>query len=397
MQDASFKDLLKSTEHRDLINNLIMLQGKKLFLDAERKIGVQAFQDTLSAHVLSNAFRNLSFEQLLDTLGWIAGTDIRSQLTQWNHPTALAEFMVGTPNVVRIETATQEIYQAEIVITNLSDQPGSVNMQLQFWSSREGDGKQYFNDEEKPTEWIIDFMPHQTKRIVSHWEDSPSAFNINTLFSKNLPVVVTARPGRIEDVYILEEEGEYILSEDYLNNEEEVIVDNEDTLLFTLSEPPHSGYIGELINKNTEEESFKYVGISEWNSPARWTSTTDQSYYGRSIRSATVIRSGKGEQYAEWKIPVPSIGRYDLYYYVRRPEELRRNNWGGRKNFLYEFIISSEVDDYEEVFELDMRRARDGWYLLDTYGITGDTLVVRLTDKSELNMITADAVKIVKK
>ena len=168
-------------------------------------------------------------------------------------------------------------------------------------------------------------------------------------------------------------------------------------MLFTLSEPPHSGYIGELINKNTEEESFKYVGISEWNSPARWTSTTDQSYYGRSIRSATVIRSGKGEQYAEWKIPVPSIGRYELYYYVRRPEELRRNNWGGRKNFLYEFIISSEVDDYEEVFELDMRRARDGWYLLDTYGITGDTLVVRLTDKSELNMITADAVKIVKK
>jgi hypothetical protein len=44
-----------------------------------------------------------------------------------------------------------------------------------------------------------------------------------------------------------------------------------------------------------------------------------------------------------------------------------------------------------------MRRARDGWYLVDTYGITGDTLVVRLTDKSELNMITADAVKIVKK
>lgn len=398
MQDASFKDLLKSTEHRDLINNLIMLQGKKLFLDAERKIGVQAFQDTLSAHVLSNAFRNLSFEQLLDTLGQIAGTDIRSQLVQWNQPTELAEFMVGTPNIVRIETATQEIYQAEIVITNLSNQPGSVNMQLQFWSSREGDGKQYFNDEEKPTEWIIDFEPHQTKRIVSHWEESPSAFNVNTLFSKNLPVVVTARSGRIEEVYILEEEGEYILSEDYLNNEEEVIVDNEDTLLFTLSEPPHSGYIGELINKNTEEESFKYVGVSEWNSPARWTSTTDQNYYGRSIRSASVIRSGKGEQYAEWKIPVPSIGRYELYYYVRRPEQLRRNNrGGGRKDYLYEFIISSEVDDYEEMFELDMRRARDGWYLLDTYGITGDTLVVRLTDKSELGMITADAVKIVKK
>ena len=397
MQDASFKDLLKETEYRDLMNNLIMLQGKKLFLDAERKLGVQAFRDTLSAHVLSNAFRNLSFEQLLDTLGQIAGTDIRSRLTEWNSPSQLAEFMIGTPVITFVETPTQEIYQAEMVLTNMSDRPGSVNMQLQFWSNREGDGKQYFNDEEKPTEWIVDFEPHQTKRLVSHWEEMPSAFNINTLFSKNLPVMVTVRPGRAEEAYVLLDEGEYVLTEGFLENEEEVIVDNEDSLLFSLSEAPPSGYIGELINKNTEEENFKYVGVNEWRAPARWTATTDQSFFGKSVRSAVVIRSGKGEQYAEWKIPVPSPGRYELYYYAQRPEQLRRNNGWGRQKYLYNFIVSSEVDDYEEPFELDMRRIVDGWNLLDTYGIAGDTLVVRLTDLSELSMITADAVKIVKK
>ena len=86
-----------------------------------------------------------------------------------------------------------------------------------------------------------------------------------------------------------------------------------------------------------------------------------------------------------------------MYYHVRRPEQLRRENRWGKKKYFYHFIVSSEVDEYEEEAELNMRQAYDGWNLIDTYGLTGDTLVVRLTDESELNMISADAVKIVKK
>lgn len=397
MQEFSFKELQNETKHRDLINNLIKLEGKKLFLNAERKLGVSAFQDTLFAHIKANAFQNLSFEALLDTLGEIADTDFRAQLQEWNQPAELTEFMIGTPTVTRIETELMEIYQAEIIIANLSDKAGSVNMKLQFWSQGGSNDYQIFDGEEKPTEWIIDFAPHETKRIVSHWEENPGTFIINTLFSKNLPVQMRARTGRVEDVYTLTPEGEYLLSKDFLDNKEEIIVDNEDADLFTLSVPPPSGYLGEWINHNTDEEDFKYVGVNEWHAPARWTNTTDQNYYGRSIRSAAVIRSGKGNQYAEWKIPVSAPGRYELYYHVRRPEQLRRENWWGRKKYFYHFIVSSETDGYEEKTELNMRRSSDGWNLIDTYGLTGDTLIVRLTDESELNMIAADAVKLVRK
>ena len=305
--------------------------------------------------------------------------------------------MIGTPTVTRVETELMEIYQAEIIIANLSDKAGSVNMKLQFWSQGGSNDYQIFDGEEKPTEWIIDFAPHETKRIVSHWEENPGTFIINTLFSKNLPVQMRARTGRVEDVYTLTPEGEYLLSKDFLDNKEEIIVDNEDADLFTLSVPPPSGYLGEWINHNTDEEDFRYVGVNEWHAPARWTNTTDQNYYGRSIRSAAVIRSGKGNQYAEWKIPVSAPGRYELYYHVRRPEQLRRENWWGRKKYFYHFIVSSETDGYEEKTELNMRRSSDGWNLIDTYGLTGDTLIVRLTDESELNMIAADAVKLVRK
>ena len=397
MQRYSFKEVQNLTEHRDLLNNLIKLQGKKLFLDAERNMGVQAFQDTLFAHIQKNAFRNLSFEALLDTLEIISNTNLRNQLESWNHPMELTEFMIGTPSVTKVETPLMEIYQAEIIISNLSDQPGSINMRLQFWSQSGNTDYQIFNGEEKPVEWIVDFKPHETKRIVTHWEENPGTFIINTLFSKNLPVQVNARNQRVEEVYILTEEGEYTLSEDFMNDKEEVIVDNEDAHLFTLSTPPHSGYLGEWINSNSEEEEFKYVGVNEWRAPARWTSTTDQNYYGRSIRSAVLIRSGKGDQYAQWKIPVPNAGRYELYYHVRRPEQLRRENRWGRKKYFYHFTVNSEADEYEEKAELNMRRVDDGWNLIGTYGLTGDTLTVRLTDESELNMIAADAVKLVKK
>lgn len=397
MQESPFKELLNDTRHRDLTNNLIRLEGKRLFLNAERKLGVSAFQDTLFAHIKANAFRNLSFEALLDTLGQITGTDFRAQLQEWDQPAELTEFMIGNPTVTRIETESMEIYQAEIIVSNLSDKAGSINMKLQFWSQGGNTDYQLFDGEEKPTEWIIDFAPHETKKIVTHWEENPGTFIINTLFSKNLPVQMRARTGRVEEVYTLTPEGEYLLSQDFLDNKEEIIVDNEDISLFTLSVPPPSGYLGEWFNHNSDEEDFKYVGVNEWHAPARWTSTTDQNYYGRSIRSATVIRSGKGNQYAEWKIPVSAPGRYELYYHVRRPEQLRRENRWGRKKYFYHFVVSSETDAYEEKAELNMRRANDGWNLIDTYGLTGDTLIVRLTDESELNMIAADAVKLVKK
>lgn len=397
MQEQSFKVLQNNIEHRDLIDNLIRLQGKRLFLDAERNLGVQAFRDTLFTHVKSNAFRNLSFEALLDTLGNIAGTDIKKKLEEWKRPALLTEFMIGTPTVTKVETDEREVYQAEIVISNLSGQSGSVNMRIQFWSQGDSD-YQIYDGEEKPTEWIVDFAPHETKRIVTHWEENPGSFRINTLFSKNLPVLVNARSGRVETVYTLTPEGEYSLSNNFLTDTEEVIVDNEDSLLFSLSEPPASGYLEEWINRSSEEDDFKYVGINDWRAPARWTATTDQNYYGQSIRSAVVIRSGKGGQFAEWKIPVPTPGKYELYYHVRRPEQIRgHDRRGGGKKYFYNFVIKSEADDYEEKAELNMRRSGDGWNLIDTYGLTGDTLIVRLTDESELNIIAADAVKLIKK
>ncbi len=393
LQERPFKELLKDVELRNLMNNIIEVEGKHLFLDAEKALGVSAFRDSLFNYVKAHAFENLSFETLLDTMGRLTDSDLRSALKHWEEPIEVSEFLFGTPIVTKVTTAKKEVYQGDIVISNISDKPGNVNMKLVFWT-RNGDN-QTFEGEKKPTEWIINFGPKETKRIITHWEEAPNIFICKALFSKNLPMQIASNSGKIENEKTLIPEGEYPLSSDYLLEKDEIIVDNEDERFFELSTPPPSGMLNEWIKKKSIDEDFKYSGIMEWNPPMRWTLTTDGGYYGKSIRSAAIIRSGDGEEYARWNIPVPEPGRYELYYYVRKPGEVYWGGWHNRGRKMYNFRV--ETDDYEEEHEINIRRADNGWSLIGTFDVNCDTMRVTLTNKTRLRYISADAVKLVKR
>ncbi len=393
LQERSFEELLKDTELRNLMNNIIEVEGKRLFLGAEKSIGVEAFRDTLAKYVKAHPFENISFEEMLDTMGKLADCEIKSRLTEWNKPMDVAEFLFGTPTVTKVTTNKKDIFQGDIVISNISDKPGSVNMKLVFWT-RNGD-KQTFDGEKKPNEWIVNFGPKETKRIITHWEEAPNIFLCKALFSKNLPMLVSTHSGKIETEKTLTPEGEYPLSSDFLLEKDGIIVDNEDETLFELSVPPPSGFINEWIKKKSIDEDFKYSGFAEWNPPMRWTLTTDGGFYGTSIRSAVVIRSGNGEEHAKWKIPIPEHGRYELYYHVRKPGDVFWGGWRNRGRKVYNFIV--ETDDHKEEHEINVRRADNGWALLGTFDVACDTMNVTLTNKTKLRYITADAVKLVKK
>ena len=393
LQERSFKELLKDVELRNLMNNIIEVQGKRLFLGAEKALGVEAFRDTLFNYVKASPFENISFETMLDTIGRLTDCDLQGELKEWDTPIGVAEFLFGTPKVTKVKTDKKDIFQGDIVISNISDTPGNVNMKLIFWT-RNGD-KQIFDGEKKPNEWIISFGPKETKRIITHWEEAPNMFISKALFSKNLPMQVGTHSGKVETEKTLTPEGEYPLSSDFLLEEDGVIVDNEDEKLFELSVPPPSGFINEWIKKKSIDEDFKYSGFAEWNPPMRWTLTTDGGYYGKSIRSAAVIRSGDGEEFAKWKLPVPEPGRYELYYYVRKPGELHWGGWHNRGRKMYNFIV--ETNEGKEEYEINMRRADNGWTLIGTFDVACDTMNVTLTNKTKLRYIAADAVKLVKR
>ena len=65
---------------------------------------------------------------------------------------------------------------------------------------------------------------------------------------------------------------------------------------------------------------------------------------------------------------------------------------GGNKGE-YHFIIHGDEGAQESI--IDSQNAEAGWNHLGTFNFTTDTALVELSNKSELRMIFADAVKLV--
>jgi hypothetical protein len=126
--------------------------------------------------------------------------------------------------------------------------------------------------------------------------------------------------------------------------------------------------------------------------------TTNDKYYGTHIRSAYVIKSGSGNQTATWRIPVPNSGQYELYFWVTKPDELRRGRGGrGGDTGETEYHFKVKYDGDEENAFINLQSSEEGWSILGTYFFNNDTVEVVLRDDSKLRSITADAVKIVRK
>ncbi len=70
-------------ELRNLQNNIVGQEASRLFARAEINMGVEAFRDSLYSLLKRNTFLNIKFENMLDTLGEISRTDIRSLLGEW--------------------------------------------------------------------------------------------------------------------------------------------------------------------------------------------------------------------------------------------------------------------------------------------------------------------------
>jgi hypothetical protein len=181
----------------------------------------------------------------------------------------------------------------------------------------------------------------------------------------------------------------------------EIIVDNEDSSLFVISKPDIVGILPQLLDR-VDESSFVYRGVSEWRPPLQWTLTTNNKYYGTHVRSAYVIKSGSGSQTATWKIPIPSAGSYDLYYYMFRQDNRswgrgRGGGRGGERGEDAEYNFKVKYDGDEESAYINIRNVQDGWNQLGTYFFSGDTVEVVLSNEFKSRMVTADAVKVVKR
>jgi len=444
MRDYSFVDLLSNIEHRDLLDNIIRLKAQRLFAYPEFNIGIEVFRDSVYSLLDRNTFQNIQFENLLDTLGQISDVKIEPEIAKWTEKTPLPFFVINQPEVVSYYDRGLEYYVLKLTIRNDSDNDGIVNVNTLVTSSSGGGGGGggAFNfggggggggfmmintlssqDIDPRTNRKLPIAARQGVQIISIWEDTPRRITINTLTSQNLPSIVDLPISNIlqETGRSLDVEGDYILSaESAVATEDinEVIVDNEDSS-FSLTGRNLAGLLPKWLDK-IEDNSFAYAGIPRWRPPLFWTATTNASYYGTYIRSAYVVKSGDGSQTATWKVPVPSSGYYEVYYWISSSANAggrggpgggppggmppggggqqagRNNNSNTQQNGEYLFKIKYDEEEPEDAF-INMRRATNGWNQLGVYFFDTDTISVTLSNKSKLNTVTADAVRIVKR
>ena len=329
----------------------------------------------------------------------IAGTDLLTPLDAWHHPTVLPVYIMGTPEVTQITNRDGEVFVVNQQITNDSDYDGIIDVEINF-GGRQGD---VYDPRAKRK---ISLKAGETKKLVSVWEEAPRNININTLISANLPSSISLPINNIvrERNKLVEEEGDFIVETTSYNIPGEVIVDNEDSTLFKLSAPEVVGLLPQWLDQ-VDDNSFRYSGVSSWRPPLKWTLTTNEKYYGTHVRSAYIIKSGNGSQTATWKIPVPDVGQYELYYWVYKPDELRRGGrrgggrggGRGRSGGDAEYHFKVRYDGDEENAFINLQSAEEGWSIVGTYFFSEDTVEVVLGDDSRLRSITADAVKIVRR
>jgi ABC-type transport system involved in multi-copper enzyme maturation permease subunit len=382
LSQRPFNDLISDTEYRNLVNHLVGQKAFQLFAPAELNIGIEAFRDSLFSILDGYTFRNVQLESLLDTLGKISDTDILSSMANWNEPVKLPFYIIEQPEVIQVNDRGKDFFVVKAVISNSSDYDGIVQANLNIDGTRK-----------------IMIPARRSMQINAIWENMPNNMTVNTMISQNLPMIVNIPLNTNvirENRRLFEIEEDIILPEDYSNNvANEVIVDNEDSTLFTLSQKPVIGLLPKLL-VNVEETQFKYSGFSWWNVPFQWTVNTNEKYYGKYIRSACVVRSvrNKGNQTATWKIPVPSAGQYELYYYMFIHNEIRNNRRGNNDSeYLFKVSYGADVEDAY----INISRARDGWEQLGVYYFDSDTVSVTLSNECGVRFVIADAVKIVKR
>jgi len=171
----------------------------------------------------------------------------------------------------------------------------------------------------------------------------------------------------------------------------EIIVDNEDPEFEVTTNRTESLLEKWILHEDEAEQ--KYSGMNYWRPPMHWTDITNSDFYGAYIRSGYYIKSGDGSQVAKWHVPLKKAGYYDVYYHLYKSRRFGRGRNGGDDKGEYNFTIYADGDPVQQA--LNYQSADEGWNNLGSYYFSSDTALIELSDKSQLRMIFADAVKLV--
>jgi len=357
----------------------------------EWKAGQEEFQDFLRKMLTEYMFRNITFEEFDQKISEQFGIELTPMMDDWFKAKTLPGYLFSPVSAVKVKSDDKMSTMIKLKVTNFSDTEGLVKLSFRLGGGGPGRGGPGGNEE--MINKLVYVSSHQTKDLSYLLDADPRMIIINTMTSKNIPQTMMEFFRDIEeDTKAIPVESESVTEIPVqMTLPNEIIVDNEDPE-FTFTKSENVSLLEKWILKEKESTS-KYSGMNYWRPPIAWTAVTNSDFYGEYVRSAYYIKGGEGDLKAQWHVPIKKAGYYDVYYHFYKSRGFGRGRDRGEEKGEYHFTVYA--NDGKEDAALDGQSADEGWNNLGSYYFSSDTALIELTNKSQLRMIFADAVKLV--
>ncbi len=393
LQDETFEQILANPDQKDIVDNVIKLKGDVLFSMIQWKAGQQEFEDFLRKILAENKFKNISFEDFDRQINEAFGIQLVPIMDDWFKARALPGYLIAPVKAVKVKSGDAMQTMISTKITNFSDIEGLVKLSFRMGGGggRGGFGPRGGSGNDDVINKLVFLEAHQTKELSYLFDGEPRMLILNTMTSKNVPQTMMEGFREIEEDPKAKPEEKEIVTDVpvLLKQPNETVVDNEDPQ-FKITSNHHVSLLEKMIVRE-KQQTRRYQGINWWRPPTSWTATTNDEFYGEYVRSGYYIKGGEGDQVATWNVPVQKAGYYDVYFHLYKMRQRGRDRGEDKGN--YNFII--HADDGPEEAALDIQNAETGWNHLGSFYFSPDTAKIELSNKTQLRMVFADAVKIV--
>lgn len=397
LSDASLEELLKSgiepvknERNQVTISELTQAKGLQLFNVLRARFGEKELDSLFTSLIMDFPHQTIPFEELNTRFQDKYSTSLSEQVQNWYVQRQLPGFLVRNISSYKVMDGEATRYQIRFQLSNPENTDGIVTLNVEMNDPNREQGR----DNNSNNSFNADFskklfLPARSSFEVGYvFNSQPARMSLVTHISRNLPNnLITNLSGfdEIRNNSILDDMVP-ITFFDIISESNEIIVDNEDKN-FSYKQAKNEAYLKSLINKKNKKK-YNYTNINTWGPPREWRAVLRSEFNGNYIHSAYYTRGGTGERTATWKAVLPEKTSYDIYFYLNKMNYLwRRTN----KTADYNFVVYH--DNGMEKINKSSENAENGWNYLGTFYFSSDTARVELTNKTNGDIVFADAVK----
>jgi ABC-type transport system involved in multi-copper enzyme maturation permease subunit len=392
LRDATLEDLLKKGIESEpfernpiTITDVVQVKGISLFNMLGTRFGAARLDTMINNVIKDHAHQLIPFDYFSEKISEEFEISFREELNSWYSQKNLPGYIIRNLNTYKVPDGEITKYQVRFQVSNPEDADGIITINIEFNDPNRQ------RDSWDPS-FTVDFseklrIPAKTSFEAGYaFNSEPARMSVVTHISRNLPnnlvynfsgFTETRNTAVLDSVHPIP-----FFSRNAPENE--IIADNEDDY-FSYQQALSQAYLKSLVSRK-KGDRYKYTSIW-WNPPRDWRAVLRSEFYGDYVRSAYYTRGGSGERTATWKAALPDKGTYDVYFHVDKVSGWRRNNRAANYN------LTVYHDQGEDKINHSTENADPGWNYIGSWYISSDTARLDVSNKTNGEMVFADAVK----